>query len=124
MGEAWSDWYALDFISDQGFDDDDQARPGDVDEGAYVDNGANLVRSEPTDCAPGDDAQVCPGSPTAGSGGYTYGDFGKVLALSRTESVPEVHADGEIWGQTLWQLRAAAGGPVRRTPRAAAGPRR
>ena len=37
----------------------------------------------------------------AGAGGYTYGDFGKVF------DGPEVHADGEIWAQTMWQLRQA-----------------
>ena len=35
----------------------------------------------------------------AGDGGYTYADFGKVAGE------PEVHADGEIWHQTLWELR-------------------
>jgi hypothetical protein len=106
MGEAWSDWYALDFLANQGLLPDPPG-PGDVDEGRYVDNGTNLIRTEPTDCQPGDDPGVCPGAPAAGSGGYTYGDFGKILALSNSISVPEVHADGEIWAQTLWQLRAA-----------------
>ncbi len=35
----------------------------------------------------------------AGPGGYTYGDFAKVLGGA------EEHADGEIWAQTLWELR-------------------
>jgi hypothetical protein len=106
MGEAWSDWYALDFLNAQGLMPD-TAAVGDVDEGGYVDNGTNLIRSEPTDCPPGNPAGgVCPGEPAAGPGGYTYGDFGKILALSNSISVPEVHADGEIWAQTLWQLRA------------------
>ncbi|MDP9241118.1 MAG: M36 family metallopeptidase, partial [Actinomycetota bacterium] len=48
----------------------------------------------------------CPGTPGAGSGGYTYGDFGRV------RGVPEVHSDGEIWGETLWDLRAAVGAPL------------
>ena len=34
-------------------------------------------------------------------GGYTFGDFGKV------NGAPEVHSDGEIWMQTLWDLRDA-----------------
>src|SRR4051794_39881996 len=106
MGEAWSDWYALDFISDQGLMPD-PAGPGDVNEGSYVEQGQNLIRTEPTDCRPGDDDTICPGAPAAGSGGYTYGDFGKVFFLSNSLSEPEVHSDGEIWGQTLWQLRAA-----------------
>ena len=34
-----------------------------------------------------------------GYGGYTYADFGTV------DGEPEVHADGEIWTQTMWDLR-------------------
>ena len=56
-------------------------------------------------CLPGqphstDGADDC-AQEDGGIGGYTYADFGKVL------DGPEVHADGEIWGQTLWQLRDA-----------------
>ena len=47
----------------------------------------------------------------AGNGGYDYSDFGKVAG------VPEFHADGEIWHQTLWQLRQALIAPVRRRRR-------
>ena len=36
-------------------------------------------------------------------GGYTYADYGHVIGS------PEVHADGEIWSQTLWDLRDALG---------------
>ena len=42
------------------------------------------------------------------AGGYTYASFGKI------NGSPEVHADGEIWAQTLWQLRTAVGAPVAR----------
>ena len=49
-------------------------------------------------------ATVCPGTPTAGPGGYTYGDYGHISRRG-----PEVHADGEIWAQTLWDLRTALG---------------
>ena len=47
----------------------------------------------------------CPGRGAAGSGGYTYGDFGRI------EAGQEVHADGEIWAETLWDLRTAVGAP-------------
>ena len=36
-------------------------------------------------------------------GGYTYGDFPDVIGQ------PEVHASGEIWSQTLWDLRTRLG---------------
>jgi extracellular elastinolytic metalloproteinase len=106
MGEAWSDWYALDFLARQGFQRDDPA-PGDVKEGEYVDNGQNLIRTEPTDCPP--DAPgiaACPGFAETGPGGYTYQDFGLiVLGAPGGARLPEPHSDGEIWAQTLWQLR-------------------
>jgi extracellular elastinolytic metalloproteinase len=102
MGEAWSDWYAMDYLVGQGLFTD-TAASGDLRIGEYVGAGENLIRTEPIDCAVGASAAACPGTPGAGSGGYTYGDFGRV------SSGPEVHADGEIWGQTLWDLRNAIG---------------
>ena len=45
----------------------------------------------------------CPGGATGHRGGYTYADYGQVIG------VPEVHADGEIWAQTLWDLRDRLG---------------
>jgi hypothetical protein len=47
-------------------------------------------------------AAVCPGAGTAGPGGYTYGDLFKINGGN-------VHADGEIWLETLWDLRNALG---------------
>ncbi len=103
MGEAWSDWYAFDHLVAQGLVKD-TAAPGEVLVGDYVSAGGRLIRTESIDCTVGAPASVCPGAGTAGSGGYTYGDFGKIYAGG-----PEVHADGEIWAQTLWDLRTALG---------------
>ncbi len=99
MGEGWSDWYAQDFIV---------ARPtpataGEVDMGAYVDAEPHTLRHQPLDCPVGASPVACPAPGSAGSGGFTYGDFGRIA------SGPEVHADGEIWAQTLWDLRGAVG---------------
>jgi extracellular elastinolytic metalloproteinase len=102
MGEAWSDWYALDYLVGTGLEKD-TAKVGDVMVGKYVDGGGT-IRTEPLDCTVGAPAKVCPGTAAAGSGGYTYGDFGRISARGA-----EVHADGEIWGQTLWDLRRAIG---------------
>ena len=103
MGEAWSDWYALDFLVGEGFERD-TAAPGELIVGKYVEaGGQNLIRTQPLDCPVGAAATACPGTPGAGTGGYTYGDFGKIIGQ------PEVHADGEIWGETLWDLRRAIG---------------
>nr|WP_284291027.1 M36 family metallopeptidase [Angustibacter aerolatus] len=102
MGEAWSDWYAFDFLNAQGYAPDTSA-PGEVRVGDYVGAGQDLIRTQPLDCPVGTTSTKCPGTPGAGPGGYTYGDFGKIIGA------PEVHADGEIWGETLWDLRGRLG---------------
>ena len=94
MGEGWSDWYSLDFLAASlpGFED--PGVNGDARMGAYVDGTAS-IRHEAIDCPVGG---------PVGCSGYTYGDFGKIYGAG-----PEVHADGEIWAQTLWDLRRALG---------------
>jgi extracellular elastinolytic metalloproteinase len=103
MGEAWSDWYAYDYLQSVGLEKDTR-KPGELVVFEYSTAGANTIRTEPLDCPVGASATVCPGTPTAGPGGYTYGDFGHISRRG-----PEVHADGEIWAQTLWDLRTALG---------------
>jgi extracellular elastinolytic metalloproteinase len=102
MGEAWSDWYAMDYLVSQGMFRDTPA-DGDLRVGQYVGAGLDLIRTQPMDCKVGSTSPKCPGTDGAGPGGYTYGDFGKIAGT------PEVHADGEIWGETLWDLRDALG---------------
>ncbi len=100
MGEAWSDWYALDLLHRRGLEIDAPG-PGQVDIGVYSDAVFASTRFEPADCVPEDDEdEHCPGGVATGTGGYTFGDFGKVYVG------PEVHSDGEIWTQTLWELRS------------------
>jgi extracellular elastinolytic metalloproteinase len=96
MGEAWSDWYALDFLVNEGFQAD-TAASGELRIGPYVGWGNDLIRTQPMDCPANGGGASCP------AGGYTYGDYGQVIGR------PEVHADGEIWGETLWDLRTAVG---------------
>jgi hypothetical protein len=102
MGEAWSDFYAFDFLMKQGLVEDTDA-PGEIKVGEFVDSGGSLVRSEPIDCRPGDPITACPRkrvpSGVTGKGGYTYAHFAKIAGGA------EVHADGEIWAQTLMDLR-------------------
>jgi hypothetical protein len=111
MGEAWSDWYAFDFLVAEGNVVDTSA-DGDLRVGEYVGHGTDLIRTQPLDCPVGSASPKCQGGTrpgrTAGPGGYTYGDYGHI----RAGSVPEVHADGEIWGETLWDLRSALGSSV------------
>ena len=102
MGEAWSDWYAMDYLDDQGLQKD-TATVGDVRVGKYV-TGGGTIRTEPLDCTVGTTSTACPGTAAAGPGGYTYGDYGRISSRG-----VEVHADGEIWAQTLWDLRKKIG---------------
>ena len=101
MGEGWSDWYAMDLLVREGLVTDTPGVDGDVDLGRYVDL-TQRIRQQAMDCAVGStNTTACPTSANAGTGGYTYGDFARIAGSA------EVHADGEIWGQTLWQLRQA-----------------
>ena len=106
MGEAWSDWYALDFLARRGLP---ARRPG-----ARRRQGGRVrrQRAEP-------DPDRADGLP-AGHAGHRRvpglrGDRARRLHLpglrpdrarrARRRALPEPHADGEIWAQTLWQLR-------------------
>ena len=71
--------------------------------GVYVDATPHSLRTQGLDCPVGASRSFCPGAGAAGSGGYTYGDFGRIV------DGQEVHADGEIWAETLWDLRTAVG---------------
>ncbi|MDX3587257.1 M36 family metallopeptidase [Streptomyces europaeiscabiei] len=104
MGEAWSDWYALDLLAAEGLRKDTRGADGEVtlDPPNWVDSAP--TRSQGLDCPVGSTSARCPGTTGAGPGGYTYGDYGKISGGG-----PETHADGEIWGETLWDLRAALG---------------
>ena len=99
MGEAWSDWYALDLLHRDGLEIDHINKPGEVDIGVYSDAVFTSTRFSPADCPPNAITKFCPGGINTGIGGFTLGDFGKVAGA------PEVHSDGEIWLQTLWDLR-------------------
>jgi extracellular elastinolytic metalloproteinase len=101
MGEAWSDWYAMDYLVDQGLEKDTKT-VGDVRVGRYLTAGST-IRTEPLDCPVGTTAEICGGGFDTGTGGYTYGDYTHVFGAE------EEHADGEIWAQTLWDLRNEIG---------------
>jgi hypothetical protein len=105
MGEAWSDWYAFDYLVKTGLVSD-TAADGEIRLGAYVAKNQDLIRTQPLDCSVGSTSAACHGTAGAGPGGYTYGDFGKIIGR------PEVHADGEIWASTLWDLRGVLGVPT------------
>ena len=101
MGEAWSDWYAMDFLVGSQpasqLQADDVDTPGEIVLAASLTRGENGLRDSALDCPAGvaDAAPTCPAG-----GGFTFADYGRVWIGG-----PEVHADGEIWAQTLWDLR-------------------
>ena len=95
MGEAWSDYYAEDYLVHKGLVID-HSKDGDILEGKYVTAGEG-IRSEAQDCTVHKVSTRCP------AGGYTYGDFPTIGGS------PEVHASGEVWAQTLWDIRKKLG---------------
>jgi hypothetical protein len=103
MGEAWSDFYAEDYLISQGFETDSDA-PGEIIVGGFTDNFNNSLRTEAIDCTIGADDTACPrvgADEVPQTGGYAYDAFGKIIGQ------PEPHADGEIWSQTLMEIRRA-----------------
>lgn len=81
MGEGWSDWYALNYIFNAGLQTEPVA-------GIYVTGNAERgIRNWNYDQNP-----------------LHYGDIGYDI------TGPEVHADGELWTATLWDLRKAFAG--------------
>ncbi|MEU4606821.1 M36 family metallopeptidase [Kribbella sp. NPDC023972] len=100
MGEAWSDFYALDYLVSHGLEKDTTA-PGEVLEGKYVTHGGS-IRTQANDCRVKAISPNCVGE-DGSKGGYTYGDFPTI------GGEPEVHSSGEVWAQTLWDLRERFG---------------
>lgn len=83
MGEAWSDFYSLEFTLPEGAPVD-----GVYPVGEYFDQlWGSGIRTRPYST----DMDVDP---------LTFADLGFVA------SYPEVHADGEIWFEALWEVRA------------------
>ena len=105
MGEAWSDWYAMDYLVSHGLQQD---RSGTVDVVLFQYDGAGVAldRTEPLDCGIHSASALCNGGATGHGGGYSYADYARVIGS------PEVHADGEIWSQTLWDLRRRVGSKI------------
>ena len=100
MGEAWSDFYAEDYLASHTLEKDTTA-PGELLEGKYVTAGST-IRTQALDCRVKAVAANCVGA-DGSKGGYTYGDFPTIGGS------PEVHSSGEVWAQTLWDLRERFG---------------
>jgi extracellular elastinolytic metalloproteinase len=115
MGEAWSDYYAMDYLVTHHFQKDTSA-DGQIFEGQYLmggqkDTDGHLVpfRSMAMDCSVGSSSKACFDTynpPANIQGGYTYAD------LVTIGGTAEVHSSGEVWAQTLWDIRKALGHSV------------
>jgi hypothetical protein len=102
LSEGWADWYALDLVVAEGLVADG-APDGEV---RFVPYLGDEVRLLGVDCPVGSAAAGCSFAQSgAGPGGYTYGDLGDIDASQPGEA----HFNGEIWAQTLWDLRARVG---------------
>ncbi|UPK74776.1 M36 family metallopeptidase [Nocardioidaceae bacterium SCSIO 66511] len=101
MGEAWSDYYAMDYLVTKGFEKDTPNKDGQVLEGKYVAAG-QVFRTQAIDCPVDATSKKCRGI-DGSKGGYTYGDVPTIGGS------PEVHSSGEVWSQTLWDVRTALG---------------
>ncbi len=84
MGEAWSDFYGLEYTLPEGAPADGFYPAGEYFFGTY----GSGIRSRPYST----DLAIDP---------LTYADLGRVIPF------PEVHADGEIWMAAMWDIRAA-----------------
>lgn len=102
MGEAWSDWYAMDYLVAKGFQPDERSRDGQIRVAKYVLADQFTFRTMAMDCDRRTDARNCTDI-NGNRGGYTYGDFPTI------GGAPQVHASGEVWAQTLWDIREAVG---------------
>ena len=120
MGEGWSDWYAMDYLVEPGLVTD-TAADGEVAVGEYVDRTTPTSASarNALDCPVGSAAPRLPGhrSPPApaASRSATWAASASTDATRRPRF--EVHDDGEIWAETLWDLRTALGARDRAQPR-------
>ncbi len=86
MGEAWSDFFALEFL----------LPPGAPVDGIYAGGSEYFFQLF------GTGLRTRPYTTNLEINPLTYRELGRVLS-----SGPEVHADGEIWVSALWEMRAA-----------------
>lgn len=102
MGEGWSDFYAFDYALKRGYTTDTDT-PGELSLDLYLAKGAVVTRTEATDCGLGEASPRCVQIGTGDDGGYTYDDVGD------GQLGTQVHAAGEAWAQTLFDIRERLG---------------
>jgi len=105
MGEGWSNWYAMDYLVARGFQRDSERRDGQVRAAKYVLADQFTLETMAIDCDRRSTGRFCTDI-YGDKGGYTYGDFATI------GGAPEVHASGEVWTQTLWDVRERLGSRI------------
>lgn len=103
MGEGWSDFYSFDYLLTKGLVSNKNRVSGELMYDRYLTKNRPFTRTAAIDCSVrASKAPLClqlDGDKTAG---YTYGDIPRQLTT-------EVHNAGEVWAQTLWDIREALG---------------
>ncbi len=102
MGEGWSDFYAFDYLLARQLTTNTDA-PGELSLDLYLAKNAAVTRTEAIDCGLGEAAATCVQFLTGDPGGYTYDDVGN------GQLGTQVHAAGEAWSQTLFDIREELG---------------
>lgn len=102
LGEALSDYYAMDNLVSRGLQHDSRRRDGQVQLGRYALAARVPLRTMAIDCAVGPSSR-CRSPLRDHTGGYTYGDLVDIGAM------PSVHGAGEVFSQTLWDIRDELG---------------
>ena len=105
LNEALADFFSLDYLAGRGLIAD-TAAPGEVMIGQHLYK-PGVGRNEAIDCPVVTNSDNCRFQGLI-PGGLSYGDYGNV-----GEHGPEEHYDGEILGQTMWQLRDRPAGRAR-----------
>ena len=104
MGEGWGDFYAFDYLLSHGYTTNTSA-PGELTLDLYLAKNKSVTRTEAIDCGVGESAPKCV-QLTGDDGGYTYDDVGD------GQIGTEVHDVGEVWAQTLFDIREDLGHEV------------
>ncbi len=104
IGEALSDYYAMDNLVARALQPDSPQRDGQVQLGRYAMADRTPLRTMAIDCGVGSRAiDGCRSALSGHAGGYTYGD------LADVGNMPTVHGAGEVLSQTLWDIRDEIG---------------
>ncbi|MEZ0578428.1 M36 family metallopeptidase [Nocardioides sp. MH1] len=104
MGEGWGDFYAFDYLLTHGYTTN-TSDPGELTLDLYLARNKSVTRTEAIDCGVGESAPKCV-QLTGDDGGYTYDDVGD------GQIGTEVHDVGEVWAQTLFDIRTDLGHKV------------